>query len=118
VAIVRHCDFSPRGWLCLASSEEAEPGACDEVTLAAQHGQRIEVWSRSKIRAEFGFQSEYLGRFIPGDGTQRRVGARAWMPSRRPPRPAGSRRRTPAWRRRSRDSSHEEDGEGLDRQHS
>ena len=63
------CDFAPRGWLHLASSEEEEQGICEEVMLAAQHGQRIEVWSRRKIRLELGFENEYLGRFIPGDGT-------------------------------------------------
>jgi glycine/D-amino acid oxidase-like deaminating enzyme len=63
------CDFAPRGWLHLASTEEEEQGICDEVMLAAQHGQRIELWSRRKIRRELGFENEYLGRFIPGDGT-------------------------------------------------
>jgi glycine/D-amino acid oxidase-like deaminating enzyme len=46
-----------------------EQALCEEVTLAAQHGQRIELWSRRRIREEFGFSSAYLGRFIPGDGT-------------------------------------------------
>ena len=63
------CDFSPRGWLHLATNEREEQGICDEVSLAAQHGQRIEIWSRSKIRSEFGIDAPYLGRFIPGDGT-------------------------------------------------
>ena len=63
------CDFSPRGWLHLACSEEQEQGMCDEVTLAAQHGERIEIWSRHKIRAEFGIETAYLARFSPGDGT-------------------------------------------------
>ena len=63
------CDFAPRGWLHLACSEEQEQGMCDEVMLAAQHGQRIEIWSRRKIREEFGIESAYLGRFSPGDGT-------------------------------------------------
>jgi glycine/D-amino acid oxidase-like deaminating enzyme/CRP-like cAMP-binding protein len=63
------CDFAPRGWLHLASSEEEEQGICEEVMLAAQHGQRIQLWSRLKIRKELGFENEYLGRFIPGDGT-------------------------------------------------
>ena len=63
------CDFSPRGWLHLACSDEQEQGMCDEVTLAAQHGQRIEIWSRHKIRAEFGIETAYLARFSPGDGT-------------------------------------------------
>jgi hypothetical protein len=63
------CDFAPRGWLHLASTEEEEQGICEEVTLAAQHGQRIELWSRRKIRQEFGFENAFLGRFIPGDGT-------------------------------------------------
>ncbi|MFL5614589.1 MAG: FAD-dependent oxidoreductase [Gemmatimonadaceae bacterium] len=63
------CDFAPRGWLHLADSEEEEQGICEEVMLAAQHGQRIELWSRKKIREELGFENEYLGRFIPGDGT-------------------------------------------------
>ncbi len=63
------CDFAPRGWLHLASTEEEEQGMCEEVSLAAQHGQRIELWSRRKIRQEFGIENPYLGRFIPGDGT-------------------------------------------------
>jgi glycine/D-amino acid oxidase-like deaminating enzyme len=63
------CDFSPKGWLHLAANEKEEQGVCDEVTLAAQHGQRIEIWSRAKIRDEFGIDSSLLGRFIPGDGT-------------------------------------------------
>jgi hypothetical protein len=63
------CDFAPRGWLHLASTEEEEQGICEEVMLAAQHGQRIELWSRRKIRQELGFENNYLGRFIPGDGT-------------------------------------------------
>ena len=63
------CDFAPRGWLHLASTEAEEQGLCEEVLLAAEHGQRIELWSRRKIREEFGFENAYLGRFIPGDGT-------------------------------------------------
>ena len=63
------CDFAPRGWLHLASTEEEEQGICEEVMLAAQHGQRIELWSRRKIRQELGIENEFLGRFIPGDGT-------------------------------------------------
>ena len=63
------CDFSPKGWLHIASSEIEEQGICDEVSLAAQHGQRIAIWSRGKIAAEFGIDAAFLGRFIPGDGT-------------------------------------------------
>jgi len=63
------CDFSPRGWLHIASNEKEEQAVCDEVSLAAQHGQRIEIWSRSKIREQFGVNAGFLGRFIPGDGT-------------------------------------------------
>ena len=63
------CDFAPKGWLHLACNEEQEQGMCDEVMLAAQHGQRIEIWSRRKIREEFGIETAYLGRFSPGDGT-------------------------------------------------
>ncbi|HZO18560.1 MAG TPA: FAD-binding oxidoreductase, partial [Gemmatimonadaceae bacterium] len=63
------CDFAPKGWLHLACNEEQEQGMCEEVTLAAQHGQRIELWSRRKIREEFGIEAAYLGRFSPGDGT-------------------------------------------------
>jgi glycine/D-amino acid oxidase-like deaminating enzyme len=63
------CDFSPRGWIHLASTEEQEQGMCEEVMLAAQHGQRIELWSRGKIRQELGIENEFLGRFIPDDGT-------------------------------------------------
>jgi glycine/D-amino acid oxidase-like deaminating enzyme len=63
------CDFSPRGWLHLAANEKEEQGICDEVSLAAQHGQRIEIWSRIKIWEQFGIDAAFLGRFIPGDGT-------------------------------------------------
>ena len=63
------CDFSPRGWLHIAANEKEEQAVCDEVSLAAQHGQRIEIWSRSKIAEEFGIHAGFLGRFIPGDGT-------------------------------------------------
>ncbi|MGZ5898045.1 MAG: NAD(P)/FAD-dependent oxidoreductase, partial [Xanthobacteraceae bacterium] len=63
------CDYSPRGWLHLAATETEEQGICDEVSLAAQQGQRIEIWSSAKIRNEFGINSKFLGRFIPGDGT-------------------------------------------------
>ena len=63
------CDFSPRGWICLAHTESEEQGMCEEVMLAAQHGQRIELWSRRKIFEEFDIRTDFLGRFIPGDGT-------------------------------------------------
>jgi glycine/D-amino acid oxidase-like deaminating enzyme/CRP-like cAMP-binding protein len=63
------CDFSPRGWLHIATNEREEQELCDEVSLAAQHGQRIAIWSRAKIREEFGIDASCLGRFIPGDGT-------------------------------------------------
>ncbi len=63
------CDFMPRGWLHLACTDEEEEGLCEEVLLAAQHGQRIELWSRRRIREELGVAREFLGRFIPGDGT-------------------------------------------------
>ena len=63
------CDFSPRGWLHLASTDAEEQGICEELALAAQHGQRIELWSRGKIKREIGIENAYLGRFIPGDGT-------------------------------------------------
>ena len=42
---------------------------CEEVMLAAQHGQRIELWSRRKIFEEFDICTDFVGRFIPGDGT-------------------------------------------------
>jgi hypothetical protein len=54
------CDFSPRGWLHIAASEVEEQAICDEVSLAAQHGQRIEIWSRKKIRSEFGIEAPFL----------------------------------------------------------
>src|SRR5262249_1853098 len=54
------CDFSPKGWLHLANSEKEEQGICDEVSFAAQHSQRIELWSRNKIKHEYGIDSEYL----------------------------------------------------------
>ena len=63
------CDFSPRGWLHIATNESEEQRICNEVSLAAQHGQRIAIWSRAKIAQEFGIEAAFLGRFIPGDGT-------------------------------------------------
>ena len=63
------CDFSPRGWLHLAENEAGEQAICDEVAFAARYGQRIEIWSRAKIAAQFGMRAEFLGRFVPGDGT-------------------------------------------------
>ena len=44
-----HWDFSPKGWLHIATNENEEQGLCDEVTLAAQHGQRIGIWSRERL---------------------------------------------------------------------
>lgn len=63
------CDFAPKGWLYLAHTESEEQAICDEVILAAEQRQRIELWSRVKIRSEFGFDREHIGRFIPGDGS-------------------------------------------------
>lgn len=63
------CDYSPRGWLHIAADESEEQALCDEVSLAAQQGQRIQIWSRKKIRDEFGIEARFLGRFSPGDGT-------------------------------------------------
>lgn len=63
------CDFSPKGWLHIAADAREEQGICDEVSLAAQHGQRISIWPRGKIAEEFGIEADFLGRFIPGDGT-------------------------------------------------
>jgi glycine/D-amino acid oxidase-like deaminating enzyme len=63
------CDFSPKGWLHLAANGTEEQSICDEVSLAAQHGPHIEIWSGAKFRDEFGIDASFLGRFIPGDGT-------------------------------------------------
>jgi glycine/D-amino acid oxidase-like deaminating enzyme/CRP-like cAMP-binding protein len=63
------CDYSPKGWLYLAHTEKEEQVICDETMMAAEHGQRIEIWSRLKIRQEFGFDRKFIGRFIPDDGT-------------------------------------------------
>jgi glycine/D-amino acid oxidase-like deaminating enzyme len=63
------CDFSPRGWLYLAHTDSEEQGMCEEVMLAAQHGQRLELWSRRKIFEEFNIRTGFVGRFIPDDGT-------------------------------------------------
>jgi glycine/D-amino acid oxidase-like deaminating enzyme/CRP-like cAMP-binding protein len=63
------CDFSPRGWLYLAHTERGEQAICDEVALAGRNEQQVEVWSRMKIREEFGFERGFIGRFVPGDGT-------------------------------------------------
>ena len=63
------CDFSPQGWLHIAENEAGEQAICDEVSFAARYGQRIEIWSRAKIAAQFGMRTNFLGRFVPGDGT-------------------------------------------------
>lgn len=63
------CDFSPRGWIYLAHTDSEEQAMCEEVMLAAQHGQRIELWSRRKILEEFDIRTDFVGRFIPGYGT-------------------------------------------------
>jgi glycine/D-amino acid oxidase-like deaminating enzyme len=63
------CDFSPRGWLHIAENDAGEQAICDEVAFAARYGQRIEIWSRAKIAAQFGMRADFLGRFVPGDGT-------------------------------------------------
>lgn len=63
------CDFCPRGWLYLAHTENEEQAICEEVVLAAEQRQKIEIWSRVKIRTEFGFDRDHIGRFIPGDGS-------------------------------------------------
>ncbi len=63
------CDFSPKGWLYLAHTEGEEQAICDELALANGQDQQIEIWSRMKIRREFGFERGFIGRFVPGDGT-------------------------------------------------
>jgi glycine/D-amino acid oxidase-like deaminating enzyme/CRP-like cAMP-binding protein len=63
------CDFSPKGWLFLAHTEREEQAICDEVALAGRSEQQVEIWSRMKIREEFGFERGFIGRFVPGDGT-------------------------------------------------
>ena len=63
------CDFCPRGWIYLAHTESEEQGLCEEVMLGAQHGQRIELWPRQKIFEEFNLRTDFVGRFVPGDGT-------------------------------------------------
>lgn len=63
------CDFSPKGWLYIAENEAGEQRICDEASFTAQYGQRLEIWTRSKIAEEFGMNVAFLGRFIRGDGT-------------------------------------------------
>ena len=63
------CDFSPKGWLYLAHTEREEQAICDEAALAGRQDQQVEIWSRMKIRQEFGFESGFIGRFVPGDGS-------------------------------------------------
>jgi len=63
------CDFSPKGWLYLANTEGEEQAICDELALATGLDQQVEIWSRMKIRHEFGFDRGFIGRFVPGDGT-------------------------------------------------
>jgi glycine/D-amino acid oxidase-like deaminating enzyme len=63
------CDLSPNGWLYLAHTEGEEQAICDELALATGLDQQVEIWSRMKIRREFGFDREFIGRFVPGDGT-------------------------------------------------
>ena len=63
------CDFSPKGWLYLAHTEREEQTICDEVAMASGRDQQVEIWSRMKIRQEFGFERGFIGRFVSGDGT-------------------------------------------------
>ena len=63
------CDFSPKGWLHIAENETGEQRICDEASVAAQYGQRLEIWTRAKIAEQFGMKVAFLGRFIRGDGT-------------------------------------------------
>src|SRR5438309_6721276 len=63
------CDFSPKGWLYLAHTEREEQAICEEVAMATEHDQQVEIWSRRKIRHELGFERGFIGRFVPGDGT-------------------------------------------------
>lgn len=63
------CDFSPKGWLYLAHTEREEQAICEEVALAHREQQQVEIWSRMKIRQEFGLENGFTGRFVPGDGT-------------------------------------------------
>jgi glycine/D-amino acid oxidase-like deaminating enzyme/CRP-like cAMP-binding protein len=63
------CDFSPKGWLYLAHTEREEQAICDEVAMAGREDQQVEVWSRMKVRQEFGLENGFIGRFVPGDGT-------------------------------------------------
>lgn len=63
------CDFSAKGWLYLAHTEREEQAICDELALGHGHDRQIEIWSRMKIRREFGFERGFIGRFVPGDGT-------------------------------------------------
>lgn len=63
------CDFSPKGWLYLAHTEREEQAICEEVALATRQDQQVEIWSRMKMRSEFGFERGFVGRFVPGDGT-------------------------------------------------
>jgi glycine/D-amino acid oxidase-like deaminating enzyme len=63
------CDFSPKGWLYLAHTAREEQAICDELSLASGSDRQIEIWSRMKIRREFGFERGFIGRFVPGDGT-------------------------------------------------
>ena len=63
------CDFSPKGWLYLAHTEREEQAICEEVAMATEHDQQVEIWSRMKIRHELGFERGFIGRFVPGDGT-------------------------------------------------
>ena len=63
------CDFSPKGWLYLAHTEREEQAICDEVAMAGRQDQQVEIWSRLKVRQEFGLENGFIGRFVPGDGT-------------------------------------------------
>lgn len=63
------CDLSPFGWLYVAHKENEEQAICDEVMLAAKNNLNIEIWSRMKVRNEFGFDAQHIGRFSPDDGT-------------------------------------------------
>jgi glycine/D-amino acid oxidase-like deaminating enzyme len=63
------CDFCPAGWLFLAHIERAERGILDEAPLVEAQGAAVELWEPARVRDEFGFETRFLSRFLPEDGS-------------------------------------------------
>ncbi len=63
------CDFSPNGWLRIASTEEEEKALLAEIPFLASLGAKdIEVLSAAQIRDRIHIPAHYAGRLIHGSG--------------------------------------------------